>query len=180
MEFADIASVTGKGGLFKVIKPTRTGAILEALDETKKRIITTMHTKVSVLSDVSVFTTDGDGVVPLEEVMQKIQKEFAEGTGLDKNSDPDELKAFLKHILPKYDEDRVYVSDIKKLVTWHKQLVLVAPELLKPSKKKVDKVEKKGDKTTTATVKKSKPKNAPIKTAAKNAPSAKTMNRKTQ
>ena len=179
MEFGDIASVTGKGGLFKVIKPTRTGAILEALDKTKKRIVTTMHTKVSVLSDVSVFTTDGDGAVPLEEVMQKIQKEFADGTDLNKNSDPDELKSFLKHVLPNYDEGRVYVSDIKKLVTWHAQLVLVAPELLVPSKKKAENTEKKETKNLT-TAKKKNQKTAPIKTAAKNAPSAKTMNRKTQ
>lgn len=180
MEFGDIASVTGKGGLFKVIKPTRTGAILEALDETKKRIVTTMHTKVSVLSDVSVFTTDGDGAVPLEEVMQKIQKEFADGTDLNKNSDPDELKAFLKHVLPNYDEDRVYISDIKKLVTWHAQLVQVAPELLKPSKKKADSTDKKDTKATIPSANTKNQKAAPIKTAAKNAPSAKTMNRKTQ
>jgi len=180
MEFGDIASVTGKGGLFKVIKPTRTGAILEALDETKKKIVTTMHTKVSVLSDVSIFTTEGDGAVPLQDVMQKIHTEFKGDTDLNKNSDPDELRSFLKHVLPKYDEDRVYVSDIKKLVTWYNQLAKVAPDLLKPSKgDKTEKSDKKENKAA-ASLKKQNQKSAPIKTAAKNAPSAKTMNRKTQ
>ena len=116
----------------------------------------------------------------MEEVMQKIQKEFADGTDLNKNSDPEELKSFLKHVLPNYDEDLVYVSDIKKHVTWHAQLVQVAPELLKPSKKKVEKTDKKDTKTAIPTAKTKNQKAAPVKTAAKNAPSAKTMNRKTQ
>lgn len=180
MEFSDIASVTGKGGLFKVIKPTRTGAILEAMDETKKKLITGMHTKVSVLSDVSIFTTDGDGAVPLVEVMQKIHKEFNGDTDLNKNSDPEELKSFLKHILPTYDEDRVYVSDIKKLVTWYNQLAQLAPDLLVP--KKGDKKEKSEKKDTTAipTQQKQNQKIASGRTTSKNAPSSKTMNRKAQ
>lgn len=130
MEFSDIASVSGKGGLFKVINPTRTGVILESLDGSGKKMVAGMQTKVSVLSDISIYTTDGEGAVPLQEVMQKIHKEFAGDTGLDKNSDTDELKAFLEHILPTYDEERVYVSDIKKLVTWYNLIAELAPELL--------------------------------------------------
>jgi len=130
MEFSDIASVSGKGGLFKVINPTRTGVILESLDGSGKKMVAGMQTKVSVLSDISIYTTDGEGAVPLQEVMQKIHKEFAGDTGLDKNSDADELKAFLQHILPTYDEERVYVSDIKKLVTWYNLIAELAPELL--------------------------------------------------
>ncbi len=149
MEFSDIASVSGKGGLFKVVNPTRSGAVLETLDGTKKKLVVGMQAKVSVLSDISIYTTDGDGAVPLLEVMQKIHKEFEGDTGLDKSADPDELKAFLKHILPTYDEDRVYVSDIKKLVTWYNQLSEVAPELFaeKKEEKKKDQKAKKEDKS---------------------------------
>lgn len=129
MEFKDIASVSGKGGLFKVINPTRTGAVLEGLED-KKKLVVGMQAKVSVLSDISIYTTDGDGSIPLQEVMIKIHEEFEGDTDLDKNSDPEELKSFLRHILPAYDEDRVYVSDIKKLVTWYNQLSKLAPELL--------------------------------------------------
>ena len=135
MKFEDIAAITGKGGLFKIIKPTRTGAILEALTEPGKRVVTTMQTKVSVLSDISIFTTDEEGATPLVEVMRKIHAEFNGDTGLDKNSDSDELKAFLQHILPEYDEDRVYVSDIKKLVSWYNILAKDAPDLLKEETK---------------------------------------------
>jgi hypothetical protein len=128
MNFEEIASVSGKSGLFKVLKPTRTGMILESLSDQKKMVVG-MHTKVSVLADISIYTTDGDGSVPLQEVMGKIHQEFEGDTGLSASSDPDELKSFLKFILPDYDEERVYISDIKKLVTWYNQLAELAPEL---------------------------------------------------
>lgn len=147
MEFSDIASVSGKGGLFKVLNPTRTGAILETLDAEKKKMVVGMHSKVSVLSDISIYTTDGEGAVPLKEVMEKIHKEFKGDTGLDKNADPEELKSFLKHVLPTYDDERVYVSDIKKLVTWYNQLAQIAPELLAEAPKSKDDKKEEGAKT---------------------------------
>ena len=129
MEFSDIASVSGKGTLFKIIQPTRTGVILESMDEEKKKMVATMHNKVSILSEISIYTTDSEGAVPLEDVMKKIHQEFDGDTDLDKNSSPEELKSFLKFILPEYDEYRVYVSDIKKLVSWYGQIVAQVPEV---------------------------------------------------
>lgn len=89
-----------------------------------------MQTKVSVLSDISIYTIDGEGAVPLKDVMVKIHEEFEGDTGLSGTSDPEELKSFLKHVLPNYDEDRVYVSDIKKLVNWYNKLAADFPEVL--------------------------------------------------
>jgi len=129
MDFSDIASVSGKGTLFRVVQPTRTGVVLESLDAHKKKMVATMHNKVSILSEISIYTTDSEGAVPLEDVMRKIHAEFNGDTDLDKNSSPEELKSFLKFILPEYDESRVYVSDIKKLVSWYNQLVAQAPEV---------------------------------------------------
>ncbi len=134
MEFSDIASVSGKGGLFKIVSPTRTGVILESLDEHKKKMVASVHNKVSVLSEISIYTTDSEGAVPLEEVMRKIHKEFDGDTDLDKNSEADELKSFLKFILPDYDESRVYTSDIKKVVNWYNLLVVEAPEVFEEKK----------------------------------------------
>ena len=131
MKFSDIASVAGKGGLFKIVSPTRSGVILEALDESKKRLVTGPQAKVSVLSEIAIFTTDEEGSLPLIDVMRKIQSEFGADTGLTKNSDPDELRSFLKHVLPNYDEERVYVSDLKKLVTWYNKIIGEFPEVLK-------------------------------------------------
>ena len=146
MDFSDIAAVSGKGGLFKVVNPTRTGVILETLDDEKKKMVATMHNKVSILSEISIYTTDTEGAVPLEEVMKKIHQEFDGDTDLDKNSSPEELKSFLKFILPEYDENRVYVSDIKKLVNWYAQIAERVPELLTEKKEETKSGSKKEDK----------------------------------
>ena len=129
MKFEDIASVAGKGGLFKVLKPSKSGVIIESMDEKKSKLVVGADARVSILSEISIYTYSDEGSEPLEAVMKKIHSEFDGDTGLDKNSNPDELKAFLKHILPEYDEDRVYVSDIKKLVTWYNNLSEKQPEL---------------------------------------------------
>ncbi len=139
MEFSEVAAISGKGGLFKIVSPTRTGVILEALDGSKKKMIANVQSKVSILSDISIYTTDEEGAVPLQDVMRKIHKEFNGDTDLTSNSDPEELKSFLKFVLPEYDEERVYVSDIKKLVTWYNTMATVLPELLVEQKEEGDK-----------------------------------------
>lgn len=140
MDYSDIASVAGKGGLFKIVKPTRTGVILESLDDKKQKLVASATQRISVLSDISIYTTDQEGSKPLEDIFRKINEEFDDDLGVTATSEPDELKAFLKHILPDYDEQRVYVSDIKKVVNWYNALRENAPELLK--EKKEDKKEK--------------------------------------
>ncbi len=130
MEFKDIASVSGKGGLFRVISPTKGGVILESLNGDKKRLVVGVQTKISVLSDISIYITNEEGAEPLERLLRKIHQSFDGDTGLDKNSPAEELRAFMEHVLPDYDENRVYVSDIKKLVNWYKVLLTVAPDLL--------------------------------------------------
>jgi uncharacterized protein DUF6852/uncharacterized protein DUF5606 len=134
MDFKDIAAVSGKGGLFKVIKPTKTGVILESLDGNKTRLVTSMNQKVSVLAEISVYSTGEQETIALDEVFMKIKNEFGDDPGVDKNSDPDELKSFLAHILPDYDREKVYVSDIKKIVNWYLVICKWAPELLEEEK----------------------------------------------
>lgn len=146
MDYSDIASIAGKGGLFKVLKPTRTGVILESLDESKKRLAANASQRISVLSDISIYTTDQEGSTPLEEVFKKIHKEFDNDLGVTPTSEAEELKAFIKHIIPNYDEQRVYVSDIKKLIKWYNSIYEHVPELLKEEKKEKKKAAKKDDK----------------------------------
>jgi hypothetical protein len=131
MTLADIASISGKGGLFKVVAPTKSGVILESLDDSKTKLVATTSHKLSLLHEISIYTTTKEGTVPLEEVLKKIHTEFGDDPGVDGNSDGSELKGFLKAILPEYDEDRVYVSDIKKLVRWYETILKYAPGLLK-------------------------------------------------
>ena len=130
MDYSDIASVAGKGGLFKIVKPTRTGVILESLDDKKQKLVASATQRISVLNDISIYTTDQEGSIPLKEVFRQINSEFGVDPGVTPTSDPDELKAFIKHIIPEYDPQRVYVSDIKKVVSWYNALRENAPELL--------------------------------------------------
>ena len=130
MTLDDIATVSGKGGLFKVFKPAKSGVILESLDESKTKVVATPNHRLSILSEISIYTTTKEGTAALIDVLKKINKEFGSDLGLDAEADPSELKSFLKSILPEYDENRVYVSDIKKLVRWYTILQKHAPEIL--------------------------------------------------
>jgi len=129
MELKEIASISGKGGLYKVLKPTKSGVILEALDESKSKLVATATQRLSLLNEISIYTTDKEGTVSLESVLKKMNLDFGKDLGVDPESDATELKAFFKSVLPEYDENRVYVSDIKKLVKWYGVLSRYAPEV---------------------------------------------------
>ncbi|MDZ7607927.1 MAG: DUF5606 domain-containing protein [Cyclobacteriaceae bacterium] len=145
MELKDIAAVSGKPGLFRVIKPTRGGLVLESLDEQKQRLMTGPQNRVSLLHEISVYTEQIDKTIPFSEIFSKIKSEFGDDPGVDAKSDPDELKAFLAHIVPDYDRDKVYVSDMKKMVSWYVILLKNAPELLETADKAEDSAEPKAE-----------------------------------
>lgn len=130
MELKDIAVISGKGGLFKILKPTRTGVIVESIDEKKSRFPVPGSNRISVLEEISLYTKSSEGSTPLKKVLRKIYDEFKEDPGVQPNSDAEELRAFMQHIEPDYDEEKVYVSDIKKIVSWYHILIRSYPELL--------------------------------------------------
>lgn len=130
MNFKDIATVAGKPGLYKIIKPTRSGVILESLDEKKAKLVAGMSMRVSILNDISIYTMTEEGAEPLESVMKKIEAEYKGDTGVDSTSSDSELRAFLKSVLPDFDQERVYISDIKKLNAWYQLIRKSAPEVL--------------------------------------------------
>ncbi|WP_276369208.1 DUF5606 domain-containing protein [Chryseolinea sp. H1M3-3] len=146
MTLAEIASISGKGGLFKVVAPTKSGVILESLDEAKTKLVATTSHRLSLLHEISIYTTTKEGTVSLEEVLKKMKAEFGDDLGVDGNSDPAELKSFLKSILPVYDESRVYVSDIKKLIRWYDTILKYAPELLTENSEEKNSPEEKTEK----------------------------------
>ncbi|MDG1279029.1 MAG: DUF5606 domain-containing protein [Algoriphagus sp.] len=145
MDFKELATVSGKPGLYKVLKPTRSGVILESLDGKKSKLVAGMSQRVSILSDISIYTLTEEGAEPLKSVMQKIEKEFSGDLGLDSNPDDSELRAFMKHVLPEVDEARVYISDIKKLISWYTLIRAQAPETLSEAKEADKSEEKKED-----------------------------------
>lgn len=129
MELSEIASISGKGGLYKVVKPGKSGVLLESLDATKTRLVASATQRMSLLSEISIYTTTKEGTVALVDVIKKINQDFGNDLGIDANSESNELKSFLKSVLPEYDQERVYVSDIKKLVKWYSILQEFAPEV---------------------------------------------------
>lgn len=139
MTLAEIATISGKGGLFKVLSPTKSGVILESLDEAKTKLVASASQRLSLLHEISIYTTTKEGTVALEDVLKKIYAEFGTDLGIDGNADGSELKAFIKSVLPEYDEDRVYVSDIKKLVKWYEILLKYTPEIIKGETKEEEK-----------------------------------------
>ena len=133
MNFKDIAAVAGKPGLYKIVSPTRSGVVLEALDEKKTKLVAGMSMRVSVLNDISIYTLTEEGAEPLESVMKKIDANYQGDTGVDASATDAELRAFLKSVLPEFDQDRVYVSDIKKLNAWYLLIHKNCPEVFQES-----------------------------------------------
>ncbi|PCJ67145.1 MAG: hypothetical protein COA58_02175 [Bacteroidetes bacterium] len=118
---SDIVSVSGKPGLHKLVGQRSNGLIVESLDASKKRFPTSITQKVSFLSDISMYTYDGDE--KLEEILVKLNKEALGGlTLISKKSNGEEVQTFFRKLVENYDEDQVYNSDILKLVSWYKIL----------------------------------------------------------
>ena len=133
MNFKDIAAVAGKPGLYRIVSPTRSGVVLEALDDKKTKLVAGMSMRVSVLNDISIYTLTEEGAEPLESVMKKINANYQGDTGVDASATDAELRAFLKSVLPEFDQDRVYVSDIKKLNAWYLLIYKNCPEVFQES-----------------------------------------------
>ena len=118
---SEIVSVAGKPGLHKVIGKRPTGLIVESLDKQKKRFPTNLTQKVSFLSDISMYTYEGDERLP--EVLKSLHEQVEGGlTLVSKKNSGDEVRDFFRKVLENFDEDQVYVSDILKLVAWYEIL----------------------------------------------------------
>jgi hypothetical protein len=121
MDLTEILSIGGKPGLYKMLSQTKNGLIVQSLGQDKKRIPVYASDKVSTLEEISIFTYDED--MPLKEVFQLMYEKLEAKEAISHKSSPDELKAFMDKVLPNYDKERVYVSDIKKLIQWYNILL---------------------------------------------------------
>ncbi|MGA1977823.1 MAG: DUF5606 domain-containing protein [Bacteroidales bacterium] len=139
MVLKEILSISGEPGLFKFIAQGKNAIIVEHL-ETKKRSSAFSSAKVSSLDEISVFTEKED--LPLSKVFDVIFEKSNGGQPPDYKSDPEKLKEWFAQILPEYDRNRVYVSDIKKIVHWYNILqrlnMLVKEEPVKEEPTKDD------------------------------------------
>ncbi|MBU2945198.1 DUF5606 family protein [Zobellia uliginosa] len=117
MSLDKILSIGGKPGLYKLVTQTRTGFVAESLID-QKRITVGMRSNVSILSEIAIYTLDEE--LPLRDVFLKIQvKEKGGKTSVAHKAEKIKLEEYFFEILPNYDEDRVYASDIKKVIQWY-------------------------------------------------------------
>lgn len=168
MDLKGILSISGYSGLFKLIKQSKNGFIVESLTD-QKRMQAFASSKVSTLEDIAIYTESGE--LHLKEIFRKIfSLEEGKKINLNPKDSNDAFKSFFEKALPEYDRERVYVSDIKKVVSWYNLLVekgLVDLEEDLPDETKEEagdekeelKTEEKDDKPE----KETKPKKKPVK-----------------
>eukprot|EP00746_Dinoflagellata_sp_MGD_P018254 gnl/MRDRNA2_/MRDRNA2_142339_c0_seq1.p1 gnl/MRDRNA2_/MRDRNA2_142339_c0~~gnl/MRDRNA2_/MRDRNA2_142339_c0_seq1.p1 ORF type:complete len:156 (-),score=21.07 gnl/MRDRNA2_/MRDRNA2_142339_c0_seq1:140-607(-) len=138
MSLENIISVSGLPGLYKVVGQTNNGIVVENIEDGKRQPVYASH-KVSALEDISMFTTTED--IPLKDVFQKMYENNSGKETISYKSSGDELKVEFEKALKDYDQDRVYTSDIKKVIRWYN--LLVNAGFLTPEKKEEEKEEKK-------------------------------------
>jgi hypothetical protein len=119
VELEKILSVSGKPGLFRVLSGGKSAIIAESLADGKRQPILSTQ-RVSALADISMFTQEED--VPLRDVLLRMKEMYKGGPALNHKAEGAELRASMKKVLPDYDEERVYDSDIRKLFQWYNLL----------------------------------------------------------
>ncbi len=116
-----ILSISGKPGLYKLVSTGKNLNVVESLTDGKRSPIY-LTEKVIALSDVSIYTSESD--VPLREVLSKIkEKENGEKSSLTSKASGNEIFGYFAEILPTYDKDKVYASDVKKIISWYNALI---------------------------------------------------------
>jgi hypothetical protein len=120
MKLKDILAISGKSGLYKFISQGRNGIIVESFED-HSRSLAHASAKVSALEDIAIFTATEE--LPLATVFKKIFEKESGKAAISHKSSPEELKKFFSEVLPDYDRDKVYVSDIKKVVNWYNLLI---------------------------------------------------------
>lgn len=114
-----ILSVSGEHGLFEYVAQGRGGIIAQSM-ATKQRQLLGASAKVSSLADISIYTDETD--VPLRDVLTSMAAKLSQGPAPDPKGDPKAIKAFFAEVLPNYDENRFYVSHMKKVLAWYEEL----------------------------------------------------------
>jgi hypothetical protein len=145
IQLKDILAISGKGGLFKFIAQARNGIVVEALED-RKRHVAPATARVSSLEDIAIFTINEE--VPLADIFFMIHEKSDGKETTSHKASAEELKGSFRELVPEYDEDRVYVSDIKKVFQWYNQLL--KHQLLEVIDKEEDEEEssENGDNTT--------------------------------
>jgi hypothetical protein len=127
MQYREIVAVTGLGGLFQLIASKQDGAIVRSLEDKSTRFVSSRVHNFTPLESIEVFTTGEN--VNLAEVFKAMRDQEATKAPVDAKADNNTIKNYFKSVFPSFDEERVYVSDMKKMIKWF--AVLKQNDLLK-------------------------------------------------
>jgi hypothetical protein len=119
MDLSKILSIAGKPGLYKMVSNTKNGILVESIVD-GKRFPAFSHERISSLAEISVFTEIDD--VPLKQIFHSMYNITNQQQALSHKSSAKDLVAFFESVLPDYDRERVYTSDIKKMIQWYNLL----------------------------------------------------------
>lgn len=174
MNLTGIIAISGRPGLYKVVAQGKNNIIVESLDD-NKRFPAYSTDRISALDDISIYTYDEDK--PLKEIYVSIFEKQKGGAAISHKEDAAKLSASLLEVLPNYDQERVYPSDIKKLFQWYNILHKAGLLKLEEEEKEVEKeaepaTEKPKKEKAPAAKKAAAPKKAADKPASKAAPKA--------
>ena len=118
-DLSKILSISGQHGLFQYLAQARNGAIVESLSDKKRTVVDTKN-RITTLADISIYTTEGEA--KLQEVFNMMKEVLGDSSAPSAKADSKELKALFSKALPDYDEERFYVSHMKKVVEWYNEL----------------------------------------------------------
>ena len=138
MDLSKILSISGKSGLFQVVSQLKNAVLVESLLD-KKRFPAFAHEKISSLEEIAVFTATEDK--PLKEILKAFYDKLEGKPALDAKSDNKLIQAFFLEVVPDYDSERVYISDIRKIISWYN--LLLEHQLLDFTEKEEEKSEEK-------------------------------------
>lgn len=119
MIIQEIIAIAGKPGLFRILTTGRNSLVVESMTDGKRMSIAATS-RVSSLGDITMYTTDED--IHLRDVLHRIHEHTGGKEGVSHKASPGEIRAFVDAILPELDHERVYNSDLKKLVQWYNML----------------------------------------------------------
>ncbi len=162
-DLKQVLSISGQSGLFLYLAQAKNGMIVESL-ATKNRSVFGANAKVTSLADISVYTNEDE--MPLRQILENMHKKLGETDAPTSKSDANIIKGFFAEVAPNYDEDRFYVSHMKKILEWYKILKEYASLDFEDEKKEEEATaaaEQKSENKTKAAA----PKKAPAKSPAK-------------
>lgn len=146
MDLSKILSISGRPGLYQVISQLKSAVLVESLLD-KKRFPAFQHEKISTLEEIAVFTANEDK--PLRDVFKAFYDKLEGQPALDPKSDNKLLQAFFVEVIPDYDVERVYISDIRKIISWYN--LLLEHKILDFTEKEEEKPEEKTEEKTSET-----------------------------